>query len=278
MTPRQARLGVDVFTGTVIASVALALAGLTWRLQGEPGVGPTAAPVSPGRGLTSDIRPLLALAPFGTVVTVASPTGGEGSVTLKGIFLARPMAASVVLLATADGKVASYGIGSAVGGGVIETIDAEQITLRTAGGVQVIGFTPISGAVAASTPAAFNASTFAPPSAAPVQPVLGVDAVRALIPSSAQGLPRSTPPPTPPPLPPVSVAPRQSGLTIGAAPPPALAAAGIRPGDVIQRVNGRTVNSGTNERELMSSALNSGTARVELLRNGQRVLLTIPVQ
>lgn len=222
MTPYQARLGVDVFTGAVIASVALALAGLTWRLAGEPGIGPAVAPVAPGAAATSDIGPLLALSPFGAPMATVAAAAGDGSLRLKGIFLAQPMEASVVLLATSDGKVASYTIGAPVGGGVIETIEAEQITLRTPSGLQVIGFNPppaMAGAAPSADPGAVAAAAIGAaaavagmstnvgtigavtPAGPPVnpagpQPVTGAAAVRALIPRSAQG---QVPPPAPSP-------------------------------------------------------------------------------
>lgn len=224
MTPRQARLTVDIFTGAVIASVAFALASLTWRLSGDPGIGPATAPVAPGQTAATDIRPLIALAPFGTPVATTGVVASDGAVLLKGIFLASPIEASVVLLATADGQVASYTLGAPVGGGVIETIEAEQITLRTPTGLQVIGFNPQNatataggpnraadpGAVAAAAigaaaaVAGLNTGTgpvsVAPPASPPAnleraRPVSGAAAVRALIPQAAQG--RTPPPPAP---------------------------------------------------------------------------------
>lgn len=223
MTPRQARLAIDIFTGAVIASVAVALATLTWRLTGETGIAPAAAPVPSGQAAAIDIRPLIALAPFGTPVVTTGVAASDGTIRLKGIFLANPLEASVVLLATADGQVASYTIGAPVAGGVIETIEAEQITLRTPTGVQVIGFNPQNattavgepnraadpGAVAAAAIGAAAAvaglnngggSADALPQASPPanqerpRPVSGAEAIRALIPQSAQG---RTPQPSP---------------------------------------------------------------------------------
>lgn len=271
MTPKQARLGVDLFTGLVIASVALALANLTWRLQGYHGVEPAAAPVAQGGGEMADIRPMIALAPFGSALSV-SGEGGDTSVRLRAIFLSTPMEASVALIAGADGKVASYGVGQAVGGGVIETIQAEQIVLRLANGQRVIGFQPDG----ASQPASSAGAMTAPTAIRTIRrPNSGAEAVRALIPIELQG----NPPPSPQSAPPASSAgPSSSGLRIGTTPPPALAAAGIRPGDVIERVNGTAVNSATSERELVASAMAAGSARVELLRGGQRISLTVPVR
>ncbi len=282
MTPRQARLSVDIFTGAVVASVALALANFTWRLTGDPGIGPAAAPVVARGGRAVDIAPLVAMAPFGTAVLVTGSATSEGAVRLKAIFLARPMEASVVLLATADGKVANYGIGSVVGGGVIESIAAEQITLRMPDGLQTIGFNPESnGAPVTGAQAPSGASALQPvfnqtAPAAPPPAANGVDGIRALIPPSTQGLtPSRAAPPAPVGAPPQASA-GETGFRIGVSPPPAMLNAGIRAGDIIQRVNGTAVTSATNEREVMARAMSSGTARVELLRNGQPISLTVP--
>ena len=188
MTPRQARLGADIFTGLVIASVALALATFTWRLQGSAGVGPAAAPVSPGGGGTIDLSPVLALAPFGTA-SVLPASGGDGSVKIRAIFAAIPMEASSVLIASADGTVATYGIGQSVGGGVIEKILPEQVVLRTASGLQTlsIGLTgdglDQNGAKAASPQASISTNAPAPPPSGP-SPPQGAGAVRQSIPAS----------------------------------------------------------------------------------------------
>ena len=205
MKPKQARLGADAFTGFVIASVALALASFTWRLQGYTGMSPAAAPVSPGGEQTLDIAPVLALAPFGSASAV--PLGEvDGSLKLHATFAAIPMNASVAMIASADGTVTSYGIGESVGGGVIEQILPEQVVLRTSSGLQTLSLgledqgldrggslTP-----AAPAPSVTTSADLAPappaPSTAPAHPSSrsGADAIRSLIPESArQGTPPS---------------------------------------------------------------------------------------
>ena len=278
MNLRQARLGGDIFTGAVVASVALALAGLSWRLAGYHGVGPAAAPIAPGGSALADIRPVLALAPFGAAIA-ATGEGGDGSIRLRAIFLAVPAEASIVLIAGADGKVVSYGIGQPVAGGVIEAIQAEQIVLRTANGQRIIGFNPepqaganaLTGGGSAPSPTSAGA-------AAPALPASGIDAIRALIPREAQG--RTTPSTATPVMPPpqVGAGPGATGYRVGSASAPAMLAAGIRPGDVIERVNGAAVGADADPREIMARAAAAGVARVEILRNGQRVSLSVPVR
>ena len=278
MNPRQARLGVDIFTGAVVASVAFALAGLSWRLAGYHGIGPAAAPVAPGNSVLADIRPVLALAPFGTAMTAAGE-GGDGSIQLRAIFLAVPAEASVVLIAGADGKVASYGLGQAVAGGLIEAIQAEQIVLRTSNGQRTIGFNPDSSI--GKNAMAGGTTSPQPPSAgasAPALPASGIDAIRALIPREAQGRasPATVAPAPPPPQP--GAGPGAGGYRVGLAPAPAMLAAGIRPGDVIERVNGAAVGADADPREVMARAAAAGVARVEILRDGQRVSLSVPMR
>ena len=278
MSPARARLGVDVFTGVVIVSVAIALASLTWRLQGYPGVGPAAAPVAPGNGQDTDIRPIIALAPFGTAVAT-SGEGGDSAIRLRAIFMAAPAEASVALIAGADGKVASYTLGQAVGGGVIEAIQPEQIVLRTSGGQRLVGFNPAgaAGGSPAQTTAAVSppATQVAPGGVvAPPPAAGGAASVRALIPPSVQGGSATV---GPAPLG-RAPAPAAAGYRVGASPNPAVLAAGIRPGDVVVRVNGSAVGPGTSERDLMTGAIAAGAARLEIIRDGQRLSLTVPMR
>ncbi len=248
MTPRQLRRGIDIYTGAVIASVAVALAGLTWRLTGDPGVGPMAAPIAANAGQVSDLRPLIALTPFGSAATMVVAAGPmDTTIKLKAIFMAIPAEASSVLIAGSDGKVAVYGLGAAVGGGIINSIGPEQIVLRTAQGLQTIGFNPAAAGVG---PTSMTTATMTGPAA-----------------------PTSQLAPVAPPAPPLSVS-APEGYSVGNAPPPALLAAGIHAGDVIVQLNGAPVGARSNERELVGAAMAAGTARIEVLRDGRRVSLS----
>ena len=61
MNGRQVRFGIDIFTGLVVASVGVALAGLTWHLAGYSGAPLVAAAVTGATGEPVDIGGLLAL-------------------------------------------------------------------------------------------------------------------------------------------------------------------------------------------------------------------------
>ena len=67
-----------------------------------------------------------------------------------------------------------------------------------------------------------------------------------------------------------------SGLTV-AAPPPVLAAAGIRPGDVVMSINGAGVTSAADAAALATGLTPGSTVSVQVERSGQMVPITITV-
>lgn len=267
MTPREARIAVDVYTGIAVASVGLALAGLTWRLTGEPGVAPAAAPAAARGGEVIDIGPVIALAPFGTAVTPVS--ADQSPLKLRAIFMAVPASASAALFEAPDGKVASYGVGAAVGGGVIQSIESNQVIVRTPSGLQAISFNQ-PGQSGAAGGSAFPPSIGAPPAASQALPAgIAPTSAAAPQPSGAElpGLHRGN-----------AGAAAESGYRVGATPAPELLAGGIRPGDVVLSVNGTALGSASSEREIMGKAIGAGSAQVELIRDGRRVSLSVPLR
>lgn len=253
----QVRLGIDVFTGLVVVSVGVALAGLTWRLAGYSGAAPVAAAMADATGNPVDISGLLALAPFGTVVA-ASDGLTDGSLHLKGILLAMPESASSALVAGSDGKVASYGIGAALGGGVVAAITADQVILRTSRGLETLGFRPAAGGPAPAMPGAGAKGA-------------GFVAVgAAVVPGPAPAIGARS-----------AEAPAPAGLRIGSTAPAALIAAGLQPGDIVENINGTPVTAGMNAdligRVLASAALHGGSAGAVVLRNGTRVSLRLAI-
>ena len=265
---RRVQLGIDLFTAVMIGSVALALAGLTWRLTGYTGEMPVASPVTATTSAEpADMGGILALAPFGTAMAASQATGG-GAVKLKGILLAFPASASTALIAGSDGKVASYGIGAAINGGVVEAIEADQVIVRLPTGLQTLGF--------ALGPQGQSLAGSGIPSGSPLGALGGKPGPTAGLSgssgpsgsgSSSSGLGSFGGGP---------VAGLDSGgFRVSGTSPPALFAAGLRPGDVVEQLNGSAVNSSMNERDLIARVAQSGSAQVVVVRNGQRVSLSL---
>lgn len=281
MSLSRMRLALDMFTLLVVASVSVALAGLTWRITGyDDGRSEVAIVTTSTTPTLVDLASILAFAPFGSA---AGPTAASGTVSslglsLRGIVLAVPRSASTALIAASDGVVNAYAVGQSVAGGAtIDTIAIDSVTLRTAAGVEVLAFpdptTGPAGAAASTSP--------------------GAAAVRALIPQSVQGLPPPAPaPPAAPPIAPPAMASANpaavlgglgvsadpSGYRVNATPSPQLLAAGLRPGDVVERVNGVAPAELQSNPGALAGAVASGRAQVEVLRDGQRLTLSVPLR
>jgi general secretion pathway protein C len=269
MTPRQATRAADIFTGLVVASVAVALAGLTWHIFGAgPSASPTTTPAASGPAPGSaNIDPAIALAPFGRPdASSAQPT--SLAIQLRGVILADPPSASTALIAPTGGRPVPYGVGASVAGATIEQIAFNRVLLRVNGRLERLDLPRLSqGGEAAAAPAPAPAPT---PGIAPTTgPSDG---------SGPQPLQAIAPPPGPPAgadasslLDGLGAAPVGGAYRIGAEPSPAARKAGLLPGDVIERINGLPATAVTADRQLMAQVMAGGPAQVDVMRGGKRV-------
>lgn len=267
MTPRQASRAADVFTGLVVASVAVALAGLTWHLFGAGPADPP--PVTGGVApAAADIGPALALAPFGRPdASSAQPT--SLALQLRGVILADPPSASTALIAPNGGRPVSYVVGQAVpGGATIEAIAFDRVLLRVEGRLERLDLPRLSQAGEASSgpPAAAPPPLGATPATGPSDGS-GPQPMQAIIPSS--GAPAGASAASL--LDGLGAAPVGGAYRIGADPSPAARKAGLLPGDVIERINGLPATAVTADRQLMAQVMAGGPAQIDVLRGGKRV-------
>jgi general secretion pathway protein C len=264
MTPRQASRAADIFTGLVIASVAVALAGLTWRIMGArpADTPPPAAGAAPVPAPPADVSAALALSPFGRPdAGSAQPTGL--ALVLRGVVLADPRSASSALIAPAGGQPVSYAVGQAVpGGATIEEIALDRVLLRVNGRLERLDLPRVSAAGAAPATA---------------QPVASVPASGPSDGSGPQPMQAIAPPPAPAANPgPLSLlqnlgaAPAGGAYRIGAEPSPEARRAGLLPGDVIDRINGLPATAVAADRQLLAQAM-AAPAQIDVLRGGKRI-------
>ncbi|WNO54787.1 type II secretion system protein N [Stakelama saccharophila] len=254
-TPRQIRTGLDLLAGAMVVSVAFALAGLTWRLAGHAGVGAITVP-SADRPLTvsSDIGPALALEPFGRAspAQAADPTGIDARLT--GIIFAVPSSLSTAYIAVGSKEPKDFAVGDRFAGATIRAIRRDRVILDNGGNAEYLAFpdpTLPEGAADRSggdAPSA-SGSPAAPQAATPSAP-------------SADAL-----------LSRFDATPTDGGYRIGDNAP-----AGLRAGDVIRSVNGQTVTDGAAARQAFASAAQSGTARIEIVRDGKTISLSVPIR
>lgn len=268
LTPRQARTALDVLTGLVVISIAFALAGFTWRLAGHAGTGAITVPSGrSGPAVAPDIAPAIALAPFGKVAAADAAQATSLPLELKGVIAAIPAELSTAFIA-ADGQAAApFHIGESVGGATIQSILRDRVILSVNGRSEFLAF-PDPTLSPEQRQAAQNQAA----QAAQTTPQPGAPAI-----TSGSGGP---PPPSAPPaastagiLQRFDATPVSGGFRIGDNGPPGMVA-----GDVIQSVNGTSLSDPNAANAAFASAQASGTAQIQILRDGKRLTLTVPLR
>lgn len=250
-------LAVVVAIGVEAVPVARRLAG------GDDGVrpaGPVAAAVPPP---PVDLAPLRRFAPFGTRVSPGGVPGDPGAVglQLRGILLARPAAASVALIAAADGVARGYTVGAAVpGGAIVDAIEFDLVVLRVNGQLVTLALPARPGKAALAVPASAAAAAVAA-APDPVSAHEALDAARD--PLTLLGALAATAGP--------------AGVRVGPALSDDLRRAGLAPGDIVERVDGATIGNADHDRVLFDNAVVAGRMRVDVVRAGRPVSLTIPL-
>jgi general secretion pathway protein C len=256
LTVRQARTALDVLTGLVVISVAVALAGLTWRLAGHAGTGAITVPSGrSGPAIAPDIAPVVALAPFGKAAAADAAQATTLPLQLKGAITASPPSLSTAFISLNGQAPIAYHIGEMVGGATIQAILRDRVILAIGGRTEFLAFpdptlSPADRQAAQNPgPAIAGPPPGAPPPMAP--PPAGASAV----------LQRFDATPIP------------GGYRIGTNGPP-----GMLSGDVIQSVNGTPLSDPTAANAALASAQASGTAQIQVLRDGKRLTLTVPLR
>lgn len=297
MTPeRRDEIALRVVSVVVVGSLALALAGLTWRLTGwddgrdAVAVAESLAPLggAAAPGADADVARIVSLAPFGGATAAGGLPASTLGLVLKGILMADPPSASTALIAVGEGPAAIYGIGQTpVGDAVIESIEVDHVILSSGGARQRLDFPePVAvdpAAVSGATPGAGITVT-------PVQPAQSPEAAAALALSSPVASAAAAAQPAPRvadagATPNVAAAAGAAGVTataagyrIGPNPSPELRRFGLQPGDVIETLNGQAVGSAVNDQQLFERARSAGQARVVVVRDGRRLTLNFPLR
>lgn len=261
LTSRQARTGLDLATGLVVISVAVALAGLTWRIAGHAGTGAVTVPSgTSGPAVTPDIAPALALAPFGKPAATDAGVATGLALELKGVFAARPAEASVAYISVSGAPATAFRVGEAAGGGTITAILRDRVILSNAGRSEFLAFPDPT--LSPEQRAAAAAQGAAPAPLVPgVPPAQGNAPPVAAPPSHADALQR------------LDATPVSGGYRIGANGPPGMAA-----GDIIQSVNGTALSDPAAANSAFAAAQASGSAQIQILRDGKRLTLTVPLR
>lgn len=274
----------------VAVSLALGVARLTWRLvgwdDGREAVWTPAALAPVGGATGGDLASILAWAPFGGGSASAGglPVSNLGLV-LRGVVYAAG-GGSTALISSGPGPVQIFTVGQApAGAAVIEAIEVDRVILNVGGRREALllpnpAAALATGAPAGAAPAAMAATTAAPSpeaqaalaSASPVATAAAAEAARRPDPPSQ---PVVTPSAV---VSSLGVAPSPQGYVVGADSAPQLLRAGLRPGDVIKSLNGQALGDPASDQQILQRAAAGGRARVEVVRDGRTLILTVPLR
>lgn len=271
LTPRQARIGLNLFTGAMVVSVAVALAGLTWRIAGHAGTGAITVPTGgSGPAMVPDIAAAVALAPFGKAAASEAGQATSLPLELKGVIAASPSELSTAFISVSGQPPKTYKVGDAIEGATIQAILPERVILASGGRSEFLAFPDPT-----LTPEQRQAAAAGRPAAPAANPVTAPGAPPPARTPSAPPAPAAAPPQA-------TVAgilqrfdatPVSGGYRIGDNGPPGMVA-----GDVIQSVNGTSLSDPTAAQGAFAAAQASGSAQIQVLRDGKRLTLTLPLR
>lgn len=295
MSPeRRDEIILRVVSLVVVGSLAVALAGLTWRLTGwddgrshvavAESVPPLGVQGSPGGD--GDVARIVGLAPFGGTAVGADglPASSLGLI-LKGVLMAVPAEASTALISVGEGPAAIYAIGgSPAPNAVIEAIAMDHVVLNVGGTRERLDFpAPVAGV--APPPTTPGAGITVTPATPPSPEAAAALASASPVATAAAAAAPAPPPRDAGPTPSVAAAAGAAGVTagaggyrIGANPSPELRRFGLQPGDVIESLNGQAVGDAASDQQLLERARSAGQARVVVVRDGRRITLNFPLR
>lgn len=259
LTPRQTRTALDLLTGAMVVSVAVALAGLTWRIAGHAGTGAITVPSGrSGPAVAPDVAPVIALAPFGKPLVADAPQPTTLPLELKGIVAAIPAELSTAFIAVSGAPPTPFRVGQQVNGATIAAIQRDRVLFDNGGRREFLAFPDpsLSPEQRQAAAAAAPAGETPPPGAAP-----GGPPPAGLPGNSAAALQK------------LGATQTADGFRIGSNGPP-----GMQAGDVITSVNGTQMTDAQAANAAFAAAQAAGSAQIQILRDGRRITLTVPLR
>lgn len=272
MTRPGARPILWIVAGLAAISVGIAAGPLPWRFLGESGL-PAPAPVAAPGGAAAPVSldPIIALSPFGRPEAEAEPEPEVQETSLGlvllGVVIATDPANSTAILEGGIGPSRVYAVGNQVAdNAVLSAVSVDHVVLDVDGHPESLSFPP-SVAGAAAPPPPPPPPSEAEPEEAPTDVADIIEGYRVQLEQDPETV-----------LEDLDLTPTDRGYLLGDSPPDLLTAAGFQSGDVIAQVNGQQVGNIARDARFFSDVVASGHARIELLRNGKRMVLSFPLR
>lgn len=259
-----------------VVAIAHQAARLTWTLAGATGMTTSdiAASLSAPAGQADvDLSPIFALAPFGSAEVIEAPQPAaretDLGLVLRGITIAVPERDSIAVIASKNGDSKIYGIGESVAGtAVLKEIRPDRVMLDVGGKSEFLTF-PKPGSEPANKPIVLgtvNGGNSGKTASIAGQKTPVMEQYRDRITKNPKAF-----------LEKLGVSVSQKGYTIDENANPGVLRAGFKPGDLISKVNGEAVGDIEKDRRLLDTVIASGRVRVEVVRDGHRVIMSFPL-
>ncbi len=280
---RPPRPGALVWAAVALAAVSVGWAAgpLLWRFAGESGL-PAPPPAVLGVSETApvSVEPVLALAPFGHLALPAAPAEAvetDLGLTLHGVVIAARPVASSAIISGPSGPARAYGVGQNITpAATLAEVGSDRVVLDVNGRRETLSFPEQrrrsggdSGVAAlrALVTGTGDAPAPPPPPASGVDPEAMIAEYRERIRANPQTV-----------LDGLGLEASDRGYRVGDAASAGLRRAGLRPGDVVAGVNGQQVGNIERDRDLFDEVAASGRARIEVLRDGKRIVMSFPLR
>lgn len=261
-------------------SLGISAGQVFWRLGGEDiGTNAESRHVPSVEAPRFDLTPILSFLPFGSSVVQApvQTVAGETSLglVLLGVTIAKPASGSRAIIAGGTGPARAFYIGENITEiASLSAIEADHVVLDVDGTLETLSFTKPGAAPAAVTSTGPDLRNLIPsPSTAntPAEASNDPDAViaryRAAIAMDAQGVINR-----------LGLQITDQGYRVTENASSGVKQAGFKPGDVVTSVNGQKVGDMAKDQSYFDEVAASGRARVELVRDGQTIIMSFPLR
>lgn len=279
MIARIPTLPIWAFAALTVVTLGQSAGQVFWRLSGEDGqIHAPAANLLPAEAARIDLAPILAFLPFGSSVTVPAQqeVTGETSLglVLLGVTISVPAIGSRAIISGGDGPPRGYFVDEIITGAVsLSAIEQDHVVLNVDGRLETLSFVKRGGgaAPAKAGPDLRNLIPATGQTNAPVAESTEPDAViaryRDAIELDAQGVMNR-----------LGLEITDQGYRITEAASAGVRQAGFKAGDVVTTVNGQKVGDMAADQRYFDEVAASGRARVELLRDGQTIVMSFPLR
>ncbi len=280
MTERVGRFILVLLASLFAVAIGHAGARLTWTLVGQTSADAldlASARTAPAPGRQLDLGPILTLAPFGQTTVAALPQAAVQETSLglvlRGVVVAVPARDSIAVIAANDGPAKLYGVEDSIEGrATLREIRGDRVLLDVDGKAETLSFPkPGANPSAAKVAAVLGNAAAAVPGAtsavgsAPRAP--SIEALRRKVQQNPKALLDS-----------FGVSASAGGYRIDPNAASGVLRTGLRPGDVVAKVNGEPVGDIERDRRLFDTVVASGRVRVEVVRDGRTVVMSFPLQ